>query len=100
MNTVNQPKETDMTKNAKNAPKKTAAKTSNKKSLKAQVVEKVAKAKGEGIGAFTKVLILQGLAVKEIETSIKAKFPNCGPQINSIYYYRSQLHKSGELLKA
>lgn len=88
--------------------KKLAAKldsTKGKKKTKTQgvttakaVVAKVAKP--ETIGGFTKACILAGDAVKDIEAKIKAKFPHAREQLNSIYYYRSQLHKSGELAKA
>ncbi len=56
--------------------------------------------KRETIGSFTKTLILAGKSVKDVEKAIKAKYPNCGPQVNSIYFYRSKLHKSGELKKS
>lgn len=81
--------------------KKTAKKTQAKKKAPAKktAAKKRTAKSADTIGAFTKSCILAGKAVKEVEAAIREKFPNSGPQTNSIYFYRSQLHKTGELAK-
>ena len=85
---------------SKNSKTKSSNKNSKTKSSKVQEVQVQETNKPQTIGAFTKLLILQGLSVKEVEKQIKTKFPECRAQINSIYFYRSKLHKSGQLKKA
>jgi hypothetical protein len=54
-------------------------------------------AKGTGIGAYCKDLILQGLTNDQILQEVKALFPEAQTKATSLNFYRRQLKEQGKL---